>query len=145
MPVIFITVRGAQLGRILASPAFKAAASPTQKLILTRFGLKTAQGIAGRTIVISVIGHIINPFDLILVPLSRGVLVTTDEAASQLLRGKVSKAAILTTLIVPASVAEAQVAKPIVNIGKALVRINQILFLRQTSSGDPTSSQLAVR
>jgi len=142
MPVVFLTIRGVQAARVIATPAFRSLSSPAQRLILSRLGISAAKGAASRILIVAVIGQIIDPFNRFLVPLSRGLLVTTDGAVSELLRGKVSGPTIATTVLNPLGVVEAGALRPVQKVG---VRIKQILFLRQTSSGEPTASQRAIR
>lgn len=148
MPIIFLTIRGVQAARVVASPAFKRLAPAAQKATLKRLGIETAKGAATRTIIASVVGEIVNEvfsFDLFnqfVVPGSMGLLVTKDEAVGQILSGRPSKAAITTTLFNPLGVTQTAVRTP---RNRVIVRIKQIVFLRQGPGGLPTRSQAAIR
>lgn len=131
MPVIFLTIRAIQAARIIKGPAFRSLSSPAQRRILVKFGIRTGIGAAKRSAIVgltvTVVGFIIDPFNRFIVPHSRGLLVTSDQAVVELLSGRPSGAAVATTVFAIGDVILSAV--PVV-AKKVAVKVDQVINVR---------------
>lgn len=90
MPAIFLILRGIQAAKILKSPLFKALKPATQAGIKKNLAKSAVKGAAARVIVLEAIGIVVDPYNRILVPLTGGILLTTDETVDQVLSGDIT-------------------------------------------------------
>ncbi len=81
MPVIFLAVRAVRFVRFVNFPPFQALPQKTRLAIIENLLKETAVGFAIASGVEAIVIGIISPFDRFIVPLSRGRLKTTKEAA----------------------------------------------------------------
>lgn len=85
MPVIFLTVRAFKFVKFVRFAPFKAMPPVAQKAIMLRMVREAAVGAAIRSAGMFALGYIIDPYNRFLVPLSNGLLITSDQAAVNIL------------------------------------------------------------
>ncbi len=89
MVVLHLAVRAVAAVKIARSPAFKIVNRGTQKVILERLAVRSAQAVAVRSIAITTIGVLYDPYNRVVVPRSRGALVATDTGVGRIVDGEI--------------------------------------------------------
>lgn len=84
MPIIFLTVRSVRFVRFVKFAPFQALPLATRQGILINIAKQTAVGFAVRATGEIIVGIIVDPFNRIIVPASRGRLDTSRQAALDL-------------------------------------------------------------
>lgn len=85
MPIVFLAVRSFRFVKLVRFAPFKQLPPTYQRGIMIRLAREAAVGAAARSAGIFVLGVIIDPYNRFIVPLSNGLLITSDQAAVNIL------------------------------------------------------------
>lgn len=90
MPALFLAAQAVRTARIVKTPAFAALSQATQKGIMKNLAKETAKGYAKRKVIYMGVGIAIDPYNRFLVPLSGGALISSQEAAENVINLEVT-------------------------------------------------------
>lgn len=90
MVLLYLAIQTVRTVRFIRYPLFRALSFSTQRGILKQIALQTGKGAAVRGAVQTTIGILVDPYNRFAVPLSHGGLITTGEAAGNIVAFDVS-------------------------------------------------------
>jgi len=98
MVLLFLVGKTLQFARIARNPLTKALPRSAQKVAAGKFIVDVTRGLVPRLLVNVAVGLVFDPFNLLIVPASRGRLITTGQASAEILDFKITRKG-LTTIV----------------------------------------------